>query len=180
MLPASVQVCPVEIPGRGRREGERPINDVRELARLLARSLPLSDKPYAIFGTCLGAIVGYEIAREVEETRCAPIPVALFTAAVSPPHLYAVAVMKLYLKRRLGESLLHCCCATRGGSVRALAAPSLHGNTCPCTHCRSSKLIPFGFAPAVCRPQRGSPCGGGDGHPAHLAGTAQGDAAQGL
>ena len=103
MLPASVQVCPVEIPGRGRREGERPINDVRELARLLARSLPLSDKPYAIFGTCLGAIVGYEIAREVEESRCAPLPGALFTAAVSPPHLYAGAVMKLYLQRRLGE-----------------------------------------------------------------------------
>lgn len=103
MLPASVQVCPVEIPGRGRREGEPAINDVRELARLLARSLPLSDKPYAIFGTCLGAIVGYEIAREVDESRCAPMPAALFTAAVSPPHLYAVAVMRLYLQRRLAR-----------------------------------------------------------------------------
>ena len=40
MLPASIQVCPVEIPGRGRREGE-PVSDVKELARLLARSLPL-------------------------------------------------------------------------------------------------------------------------------------------
>ena len=103
MVPASVQICPVEIPGRGRRFGEPSISDVKQLARLLARSLPLSDKPYAIFGTCLGAIVGYEIAREVEESRCAPLPVALFTAAVSPPHLYAVAVMKLYLQRRLGE-----------------------------------------------------------------------------
>ena len=103
LLPASVQVCPVEIPGRGRREGEPAINDVKELARLLARSLPLSDKPYAIFGTCLGAIIGYEIAREVEESRCAPMPLALFTAAVSPPHLYAVAVMKLYLQRKLGR-----------------------------------------------------------------------------
>ena len=72
MLPASVQVCPVELPGRGRREGETAINDVRELAKVLARSLPLSDKPYAIFGTCLGAIVGYEIVREVEMSllRC--------------------------------------------------------------------------------------------------------------
>lgn len=103
MLPASVQVCPVEVPGRGRRESEPAINNVRDLARLLARGLPLSDKPYAIFGTCLGAIVGYEIAREVEESRCAPMPVALFTAAVSPPHLYAVAVIRLYMQRKLGE-----------------------------------------------------------------------------
>ena len=111
MVPASVQICPVEIPGRGRRFGEPSISDVKQLARLLARSLPLSDKPYAIFGTCLGAIVGYEVVREVERSGCAPLPVAFMPAAVSPPHLYAVAVMKLYLQRKLGESpvalLLH-------------------------------------------------------------------------
>ena len=101
MLPASIQVCPVELPGRGRREGEEGISDVRSLARALARHLPLADKPYAFFGTCLGAIVGYEVAREVEETRCAPMPSALFLAAVSPPHLYADAVAALYMKRPL-------------------------------------------------------------------------------
>ena len=103
MLPASIQVCPVEIPGRGRREGEPSISSVSQLARLLARSLPLGDMPYAFFGSCLGAIVAYEAIREVESSRCAPLPVAFFTAAVSPPHLYAVAVMKLYLQRRLRE-----------------------------------------------------------------------------
>lgn len=103
MLPASVQVCPVEIPGRGRRGGEPALDKVHDLARVLARSLPLTDKPYAIFGTCLGAIIGYELAREVEESLCAPMPTALFQAAVSPPHLYAGAVAKLYLKRKLRE-----------------------------------------------------------------------------
>lgn len=103
MLPASVQVCPVELPGRGRREGEPAVNDVRELARLLARSLPLTDKPYAIFGTCLGAIVGYEVVREIERTNCAPLPLVFMPAAVSPPHLYALVVMKIYLTRKLGE-----------------------------------------------------------------------------
>ncbi|PRW20616.1 Erythronolide modules 3 and 4 [Chlorella sorokiniana] len=33
MLPASVQVCPVEIPGRGRREGEPALDKVHDLAR---------------------------------------------------------------------------------------------------------------------------------------------------
>jgi surfactin synthase thioesterase subunit len=101
MLPASVQVCPVEIPGRGRREGETALTTVDELAKVLAHSLPLQDKPYVIFGTCLGAIVGYEIIREVQKTGCAPPPVAFMPAAVSPPHVYASVVMKIYLQRRL-------------------------------------------------------------------------------
>lgn len=101
MLPASIQVCPVEIPGRGRREGETALTTVEELATVLAHSLPLQDKPYVIFGTCLGAIVGYEIIREVERTKCAPLPVAFMPAAVSPPHVYASVVMKIYLQRRL-------------------------------------------------------------------------------
>lgn len=61
----------------------------------------LQDKPYAFFGTCLGAIVAYEITRIVQAERLAPSPIALYAAAVSPPHLYALAVMKLYMTRPL-------------------------------------------------------------------------------
>ena len=61
----------------------------------------LQDKPYALFGTCLGAITCYELAQSAERAGL-PGPVALFTAAVSPPHLYALAVMKLYVTRTLG------------------------------------------------------------------------------
>lgn len=108
MLPASIQVCPVEIPGRGRREGEPAISTVGELATMLAHSLPLQEKPYAFFGTCLGAIVSYEVIREVERTGCAPMPVAFMPAAVSPPHVYAEVVMKIYLQRRLSKLQSHC------------------------------------------------------------------------
>ncbi|CAL8466746.1 g6282 [Coccomyxa elongata] len=101
MLPPSIQVCPIEIPGRGRREGEPSINEISELANILAHALPLQDKPYVLFGTCLGAITAYEIARVVEREQLAPMPVALYAAAVSPPHLYAYAVMKLYMTRQL-------------------------------------------------------------------------------
>jgi hypothetical protein len=41
MLPASIQVCPIEIPGRGRRSSEPAIDDVHQLADALAASLPL-------------------------------------------------------------------------------------------------------------------------------------------
>lgn len=60
------------------------------------RGVNLQGMPYAIFGTCLGAIIGYEIIR-VARREGLPLPVAFFPAAVSPPHLYSVAVMKLYL-----------------------------------------------------------------------------------
>ncbi len=55
------------------------------------------DKPYALFGACLGAIVAYELARAVEAEALAPPPALLAVAAVSPPHLYALAVARLYL-----------------------------------------------------------------------------------
>ena len=60
--------------------------------------------PYALFGTCLGAIVAYEVMRKVQADGSLPMPVQLFVAAVSPPHLYAVAVMKLYLNRPMAAS----------------------------------------------------------------------------
>ena len=41
MLPACIQVCPIEIPGRGRRSSELAISDVHQLADALAAHLPL-------------------------------------------------------------------------------------------------------------------------------------------
>ena len=41
MLPASIQVCPIEIPGRGRRSLEPSIDNVHRLADMLASNLPL-------------------------------------------------------------------------------------------------------------------------------------------
>ena len=63
----------------------------------------LQGKPYALFGTCLGAIIAYEICHLVENEKLAPNPIAFFPAAVSPPHLYSLAVMKLYMTRALDK-----------------------------------------------------------------------------
>ena len=49
MLPPSILVCPVEIPGRGRREGEPALSEVTALAEVLAHALPLQVPPYADF-----------------------------------------------------------------------------------------------------------------------------------
>ena len=41
LLPAGVQVCPIEIPGRGRLSSQEPLPDVATLAEALALGLPL-------------------------------------------------------------------------------------------------------------------------------------------
>ena len=62
---------------------------------LLTYHAGMQEMPYALFGTCLGAIVAYELAQHAQQAGLPP-PVALFAAAVSPPHLYAEAVAQLY------------------------------------------------------------------------------------
>lgn len=41
MLPAAIQVCPIELPGRGRRQDEPAIDDIAALADILTDALPL-------------------------------------------------------------------------------------------------------------------------------------------
>ena len=55
------------------------------------------DKPYAFFGTCLGAITAYEAIHAIQRHGTGPPPLAFFPAAVSPPHVYAQAVAQLYV-----------------------------------------------------------------------------------
>ena len=89
----------------------------------------VQDKPYALFGTCLGAIIAYEVARQVQERKHAPAPVAFFPSAVSAPHLYAIAVMKLYVQHQVGAA---------GQQTRLAALPrALPGkqDSCRCVCC---------------------------------------------
>jgi len=46
----------------------------------------------------------------VQERKHAPLPVAFFPAAVSAPHLYAIAVMKLYVQHQVGALPSGCGC----------------------------------------------------------------------
>lgn len=102
LIPSCLQICPVEIPGRGRRSSESSIASISQLVGLLVNSLPFDDKPYAIFGTCLGGIVGYEMIQELRRQK-KRLPVIFMPAAVSPPHVYSKVVMKIYTERSLSK-----------------------------------------------------------------------------
>jgi medium-chain acyl-[acyl-carrier-protein] hydrolase len=77
-ISADVEICAVQLPGRGVRIREAPLKSMQELVPSLAEALrPFLDKPFAIFGYSLGAVIGFELARLLRQT-----------ANVSPTHLF--------------------------------------------------------------------------------------------
>jgi len=86
-LPADVEVCPIQLPGRGPRLIEPPFNRLSPLIHALAEALfPLLDKPFAFFGHSLGALVSFELARQLRR-QYAVQPVRLFISADRAPQI---------------------------------------------------------------------------------------------
>lgn len=88
-LPAEVEVCAVQYPGRGTRIAEPLREDVEELMNSSYDELqPFLNKPFAFFGHSMGALVSYEFARRLQrEQRSGPIGV--FVSGCTAPHLRA-------------------------------------------------------------------------------------------
>ncbi len=86
-LPADVEVCPIQLPGRSTRLMERPFTELAPLIQALTRALSsLLDKPFAIFGHSLGALVGFELARRLRR-QYGVNPVRLFVSAGCAPQI---------------------------------------------------------------------------------------------
>lgn len=85
-LPASIAVCPVQLPGRESRIAEPPFVSMDALVPCVAEALrPLLNPPYALFGHSLGALVAFEVARYLRALG-APPPANLFVSACRAPH----------------------------------------------------------------------------------------------
>ena len=86
LLPQDVEVVPVQLPGRWERFSEAPMKDMKVLIPQLYEGLKaFLDKPYAILGNSLGALVAYELARELRRRKAAT-PLGLFMVARTAPH----------------------------------------------------------------------------------------------
>ncbi|WP_331727798.1 alpha/beta fold hydrolase (plasmid) [Streptomyces coelicoflavus] len=75
-------ICP---PGRGSRAGEPAIADLGTLVRELLEETEFVP-PYDLFGHSLGALIAYEVARELF-ARGRPLPERLIVSAFPAPHL---------------------------------------------------------------------------------------------
>jgi len=88
-LPADIELSAVCYPGRQNRVHEQPIDRMEPLADQVCRALlPLSDRPLALFGHGMGALVAYEVAVRLAGQYRIP-PVALLVSAHAAPHLCA-------------------------------------------------------------------------------------------
>ena len=86
-LPADVEVCPIQLPGRGTRLMEPLFTQLSPLIQALAQALlPLLDKPFAFFGHSLGALVSFALARQLRR-QYGVQPVHLFVSAGRAPQL---------------------------------------------------------------------------------------------
>lgn len=79
----------VQLPGHGGRIREPLFQSMEAMAAALADAMaPRLDRPYAIFGHSMGALLGFETLRRLRAMG-APAPVALFVSARRAPHLPA-------------------------------------------------------------------------------------------
>ncbi len=86
-LPAGVEVCAVQLPGRGARVREAPFTRLAPLVETLASALrPDLDKPFALFGHSVGALIAFELARALRR-RGQPLPAHLFVSGCGAPQL---------------------------------------------------------------------------------------------
>jgi medium-chain acyl-[acyl-carrier-protein] hydrolase len=86
-LPATIDVCPVLLPGReGRLRENSSIDAVALIRDLLASTKQYLDVPFAIFGHSMGSLLAYEWAVQLAEARL-PSPVCLFVSGREAVHL---------------------------------------------------------------------------------------------
>lgn len=84
-LPADVEVCAVQLPGRGSRMHEPPFTRLAELVQAMTPYLlPHLDKPFALFGHSMGALVTFELARHLRREH-GLTPLHFFASGQSAP-----------------------------------------------------------------------------------------------
>lgn len=84
-LPNTVEVCAIQSPGRGSRLMETPFTQMLPLAQNVAQVLlPHLDKPFAFFGHSMGAMVSFEVARQLRKQHGLQ-PICLFVSGCFAP-----------------------------------------------------------------------------------------------
>lgn len=86
-LPNTIEVCPLELPGRGTRIMEEPLTDFSQLIFAITEAIvSYLDKPFAFFGHSMGSIVSFEVARLLQKYYVLS-PVHLFISGRGAPQI---------------------------------------------------------------------------------------------
>lgn len=78
-LPPFVEVCAIQLPGRGTRQAEPPLTTIEAVIGELGPAIrPYLDIPFVFFGHSMGALIGFELTRHIQAAY-----------GLSPEHLFA-------------------------------------------------------------------------------------------
>lgn len=81
----SIEICAIQLPGRGARLAEQPYTSLPHLIEALAQVIARESRmPFAFFGHSLGALLAFELARYCKRNYL-PMPVHLFVSGCSAP-----------------------------------------------------------------------------------------------
>ncbi|MEM9482415.1 MAG: alpha/beta fold hydrolase [Cyanobacteria bacterium P01_F01_bin.116] len=88
-FPDTVEVCAIELPGRGRRISEPVLTGITPLIHTLGPELlPSLNSPFVCFGHSLGALVAFELCRWLRHVAQLT-PLQIWASAARAPHLSA-------------------------------------------------------------------------------------------
>ena len=89
LVPKDIEVCLLNLPGRGGRLAEEPHTRLLPLAEAVGEAIvPHLDKPFAFFGHSMGALIGFELARHLRR-QDRPQPAHLFVSGRAAPQVPA-------------------------------------------------------------------------------------------
>lgn len=140
----TVEVCAVQLPGRANRLGETPFVRLSALVPALEDALsPLLDRPFAFFGHSMGALLAFELARQLHKTRDLE-PLHLFASAARAPgtpsrepHVHTLPEAKfLRALRRLEGTPAE---VLANADMMALVAPTVRADFAVCETYRYRK-----------------------------------------
>ena len=83
-----IQICPVDLAGRGNRITEKPYKDLEEAVNDAYRSIEndIAEGEYAIFGHSMGALLAYELIQKIR-TLGKREPLHVFFSGRKPVHI---------------------------------------------------------------------------------------------
>ncbi|MEU5367125.1 alpha/beta fold hydrolase [Streptomyces sp. NPDC005925] len=104
LLPGT-EVLAVQYPGRQDRRREPLIDDVARLADLITGALaPFDDRPLALFGHSMGAVLAYEVAQRLRD-RTGQEPCRLFVSGRRAPSRFRRGTVHLLSDAELADEL---------------------------------------------------------------------------
>lgn len=105
-LPQEIEVCAVQLPGRENRLREPPYSGLQGLVQRLTGALsPLLDRPFAFFGHSMGALISFELTRNLRRQGLRGPAHLLVSAHRAPARPYPLPPLSQIPTRDLIEQL---------------------------------------------------------------------------